>query len=94
MSKHQELARNTNIRVYFCDPHSPWQKGSCENTNGLLRQFLPKGTDLSVHDQEALDSIADLLNNRPRQTLGWRSPIQAFAELMRGIEQQAQATLH
>jgi transposase, IS30 family len=94
MSKHQDLARNTNIRVYFCDPHSPWQKGSCENTNGLLRQFLPKGTDLSVHDQQALDSIADLLNNRPRQTLNWRSPVQAFAELMRNIELQAQATLH
>lgn len=94
MSKHQELARNTNIRVYFCNPHSPWQRGSCENTNGPLRQFLPKGTDLSVHDQETLDSIADLLNNRPRQTLNWRSPSQAFAELMQGMNEQTQATLH
>jgi len=94
MSKHRELARDTNIRVYFCDPHSPWQRGTCENTNGLLRQFLPKGTDLSVHDQQALDSIADLLNNRPRQTLNWRSPIQAFAELMQSMAQHDQATLH
>ena len=94
MARHRELARNTNVRVYFCDPHSPWQRGSCENTNGLLRQMLPKGTDLSAYDQQALDSIADLLNNRPRQTLNWRSPIQAFGELMQGIAQQAQATIH
>lgn len=94
MVRHRELARATNMRVYFCDPHSPWQRGSCENTNGLLRQMMPKGTDLSVYDQQALDSIADLLNNRPRQTLNWRSPIQAFAELVRGIAQQDQATLH
>jgi len=94
MARHRELARDTNVRVYFCDPHSPWQRGTCENTNGLLRQFLPKGTDLSVHDQQALDSIADLLNNRPRQTLNWRSPMQAFAELMQGMAQQDQATLH
>jgi IS30 family transposase len=94
MARHRELARNTNIRVYFCDPHSPWQRGTCENTNGLLRQMLPKGTDLSVHDQQALDSIADLLNNRPRQTLNWRSPIQTFRDLMQGIAEQANATIH
>jgi len=94
MARHRELARATNIRVYFCDPHTPWQRGTCENTNGLLRQLLPKGTDLSVHDQQALDSIADLLNNRPRQTLNWRSPIQAFRDLMQGLAGQAQATIH
>ena len=94
MARHRELARATNIRVYFCDPHSPWQRGTCENTNGLLRQMLPKGTDLSIHDQQALDSIADLLNNRPRQTLNWRSPIQAFRDLMQGVAEQAQATIH
>lgn len=94
MARHQDLARNTAMRVYFCDPHSPWQRGTCENTNGLLRQMLPKGTDLSVHDQQALDSIADLLNNRPRETLGWRSPIQAFRELVQASSQMAQATIH
>lgn len=94
MARHRELARNTAMRVYFCDPHSPWQRGTCENTNGLLRQMLPKGTDLSVHDQQALDSIADLLNNRPRQTLGWRSPIQAFRELVQASAEMPQATIH
>ena len=94
MARHQELAKATNMGVYFCDPHSPWQRGSCENTNGLLRQFLPKGEDLSQHDQDALDSIADLMNNRPRQTLGWLSPYQAFQQFMQAIEQQQAATIH
>jgi transposase, IS30 family len=57
MARYRELARDTNIRVYFCDPHSPWQRGSCENTNGLLRQMLPKATDLSIYGQAALDSV-------------------------------------
>lgn len=94
MACHRELAKATNMRVYFCDPHSPWQRASCENTNGLLRQFLPKGTDLSVHEQDALDAIADLLNNRPRQTLDWRSPYQAFAQFMQAIAQSKHATIH
>ena len=94
VSCHREFARDTNIRVHFSDPDSPWQRGNCENTNGLLRQFLPKGTDLTVQEQRALDSIADLLNNWPRQTLNWRSPLQAFAELMQSMAQQDQAALN
>lgn len=94
MARHRELAQATGMRVYFCDPHSPWQRGSCENTNGLLRQFLPKGTDLGIHDQDALDSIADLMNNRPRQTLGWKSPYQAFQQFMQAIAQRQGATIH
>lgn len=66
MVRHRDLARATNKREYFCDSHSPWQRDACENTSGPLRQMLPKGTDLSIHDQVALDSIADRLNNRPR----------------------------
>ena len=94
MARHKALSEATGVKVYFCDPHSPWQKGSCENTNGLLRQFLPKGTDLSVHDQDALDSIADLMNNRPRQTLGWDSPYQAFKRIMTAISEKDSATIH
>ena len=82
MARHKELAAVTGLRVYFCDPHSPWQKGSCENTNGLLRDYLPKGTDLSVYTQAELDAIADSMNTRPRQTLGWDTSLQAYARML------------
>jgi IS30 family transposase len=74
MGKHQLFTVATNVKVYFCDPSSPWQRGSNENTNGLLRQYLPKGTDISTHTQAALDKIALRLNQRPRETLGFKTP--------------------
>ncbi len=94
MAFHRELALATNMQLYFCGPHGLWQRGSCENTNGLLRQFLPKGSDLSVLDQAALDSIAELMNCRPRQTLDWRSLYQVLREFKRGIDEQQDATIH
>ena len=82
MTEHLRFSVDTNVDVYFCDPHAPWQRGTNENTNGLLRQYFPKGTDLSVHSQADLDAAAHSLNNRPRETLGWLKPSEKLAELL------------
>ena len=83
MAEHARFSVDTGVAVYFCDPHSPRQRGSNQNTNGLLRQYLPKNTDLRRLDQHDLDLIADRLNHRPRQTLGWKTPSEALEEVLR-----------
>ena len=82
MTQHRQFSIDTGVAIYFCNPHAPWQRGSNENTNGLLRQWMPKGTDLSILTEEELDTIAYKLNNRPRQTLGWMKPSRALADLV------------
>jgi IS30 family transposase len=82
MAAHRQVSLATDLEIYFCDPHSPWQRGSNENTNGLLRQYFPKGTDLKAHDKARLEAVAAQLNSRPRKTLGWKTPAQALDEFL------------
>ena len=82
MALHKQIAVAADCEIYFCDPHSPWQRPSNENTNGLLRQYFPKGSDLSAHSPQHLQDIADKLNGRPRKVLGWKNPAEAMAEFL------------
>ena len=82
MAQHVQLRLDTGLQIYFCDPRSPWQRGTNENTNGLLRQYFPRGTDLARHSAEELEAVAAALNGRPRKTLGWRTPAEALTEYL------------
>jgi IS30 family transposase len=88
MHGHKILTERTGVQIYFADPHSPWQRGSNENTNGLLRQYMPKGSDLAIYSQEELDAIALSLNTRPRETLGWKTPLAVYTEHMIRLQLQ------
>jgi IS30 family transposase len=85
MAHHARLKIHAGVQVYFCDPQSPWQRGTNENTNGLLRQYFPKGTDLSAHSAGEIAAVAAALNSRPRKTLGWRTPAKAHDEWLREV---------
>ena len=92
MSAHAQFKIDTGIAVFFADPHSPWQRGTNENTNGLLRQYFPKGTDLARWGIEELQAVAHTLNTRPRKSLGWKTPAEAFNEELLLIEQAGVAS--
>ena len=92
MTQHARLRVDAGLSVYFCDPHSPWQRGTNENTNGLLRQYFPKGTDLSLHGTDALTAVASALNARPRKTLGWRTPAETLDKLLKAAQSDGVAT--
>jgi IS30 family transposase len=92
LSGHAQFALETGMRVFFADPHSPWQRPSNENTNGLLRQYFPKGTDLSRWSAEDLEVVAHALNNRPRKILGWKTPAEVFADQVRSLRQAGVAS--
>jgi IS30 family transposase len=84
MAQHVKLRIDTGLQIYFCDPQSPWQRGTNENTNGLLRQYFPKGTDLSRHSRNELEAVAHALNTRPQKSLIWKTPAEALNDLFRG----------
>ena len=92
MAQHAQLRIDTGLAIYFCDPQSPWQRGTNENTNGLLRQYFPKGTDLTKHSANDLAAVAAALNGRPRKTLGWKTPAEALDELLRSAQHDNVAT--
>jgi IS30 family transposase len=92
MAQHAQLRIDTGLPVYFCDPRSPWQRGTNENTNGLLRQYFPKGTDLSKHSAGDLAAVAAALNGRPRKTLAWKTPAEALDQLLLSSQQDGVAT--
>ena len=86
MAQHAQLRVETGLAIYFCDPHSLWQRGTNENTNGLLRQYFPKGTDLARYSRDDLDAVALALNSRPRKTLSWRTPAEALDEILQSAQ--------
>jgi IS30 family transposase len=86
MAQHAQLRIDTGLAIYFCDPHSPWQRGTNENTNGLLRQYFPKGTDLSRHGPAELEAVAAALNSRPRKALGWKTPAEALNDHLLSVQ--------
>jgi IS30 family transposase len=93
LAQHARLKIDAGVQVYFCDPHSHWQRGTNENTNGLLRQYFPKGTDLNAHNADDLEAVALALNTRPRKTLGWKTPAEALDVLLRMSHTQTVATI-
>ena len=97
VTRHAEITQKTDVTIYFCGPRSPWQRGSNENINGLIRQYLPKGIDLSLHSQEELDEIALSLNRRPRKRFGFKCPIEVLTEIMlkeKALSDNGQASIH
>ena len=92
MAQHAQLRTEANLDIYFCDPQSPWQRGTNENTNGLLRQYFPNRTDLHRHSRNDLDAVAAPLNSRPRKTLNYKTPAEALNEHLHSLQQGSVAT--